>query len=437
MSHSLVDFLRTASGPSPDRADVLWARYRETGDEAAFTTLVGWYGNGIYRRILIAAGFDHPLAEEVFQATLFKLHERRQTLACPTFEAALAWWRAAAGNEVRMALRGRRRGRARETEVARNPATAVAADAETEILRTELLAELGAAFNRLRPEYRETLALLYFENLPESRAAEILGRHRETVARWAACGLARLRDLLAARGVLPAAGGTAVAGVTLANAARAATPSTVRIVELAIAARVANPSGAALAAASWAKKIVAALATAVLAGGALVGWQVELMSNRFTPGAGGDLPGPLTNRPSPVLTNFTIVEVTGGYYEIAGDVTQNGVAAAGMTVSFGGTPETLHSMTTITDTNGHFDVLVELNDDGSDSGMATAQATDAYCQTSNIARDLITIWRWHDQTPSVTTTPAHVPTYRSGFRVSRAPIRKDNVPTNPDGPSGP
>ncbi|OWK39898.1 High-affnity carbon uptake protein Hat/HatR [Fimbriiglobus ruber] len=251
---------------------MLWARYRDTGDEDAFSILVGWYGNGIYRRIFIASGFDHSLAEEVFQITLFKLHERRRTLACPTFDAALAWWRATAGNEVRITLRGRRRARTREAEVARNPATDVTADAETEVLRAELLAELGTAFNRLRPEQQETLALLYFENLSESRTAEVLGRHRETVSRWAKQGLERLRDLLAARGVLSAAGGASAAEVVLTDAARAATLPAARIADMMAAAWTANPAGAPLAAAGWAKKIVVVSMAAVVSGGAIAGW---------------------------------------------------------------------------------------------------------------------------------------------------------------------
>ncbi|OWK39895.1 RNA polymerase sigma factor [Fimbriiglobus ruber] len=274
MSHSLIDFLRTAGGPSPDRAEALWVRYRETDDEAAFTTLVGWYGSGIYRRILIATGFDHLLAEEVFQTTLFKLHERRKVLACPTFTAALAWWRVTARNEVQMALRGRRRARAREERVARNPAIDATPGAETEVLRAELLTELGTAFSRLRPEHRETLSLLYFENLPVSRAAAILGRNRETVSRWAEQGLSCLRDLLAARGVLSAAGGVAAARLVLTDAVQAAVP-TVRIAEFATAAWTAKPAGTSFLAAGWVKKVAGVLGVVAFGCVVAIGWQLE------------------------------------------------------------------------------------------------------------------------------------------------------------------
>ncbi|OWK40233.1 hypothetical protein FRUB_05152 [Fimbriiglobus ruber] len=95
--------------------------------------------------------------------------------------------------------------------------------------------------------------------------------------------------------------------------------------------------------------------------------------------------------PPPVVSNFLIAAVAGGLYEMTGDVTVNGVGAADMYVAFGGGPETLQGMSTMTDANGHFDVIVDFNEDGSDNGMATAQATDDYYQTSNLAMDYITI----------------------------------------------
>ena len=46
-------FLRSAEVPNPERAEELWAEYRDGGPGAnkAFATLLAWYGNAVYRRI--------------------------------------------------------------------------------------------------------------------------------------------------------------------------------------------------------------------------------------------------------------------------------------------------------------------------------------------------------------------------------------------------
>ena len=49
MQDILERLLRAAPDPDPDRADALWAGYRDRGDEAAFATLLAWYGPRIYR----------------------------------------------------------------------------------------------------------------------------------------------------------------------------------------------------------------------------------------------------------------------------------------------------------------------------------------------------------------------------------------------------
>ena len=84
MRESLEQLLRAADVPSPERAEVLWAEYRTGGPgaEAAFNTLLAWYGLVIYRRIWGFVRSD--AAEDVFQDVLAKLHRRRQKLA--TFE---------------------------------------------------------------------------------------------------------------------------------------------------------------------------------------------------------------------------------------------------------------------------------------------------------------------------------------------------------------
>jgi len=62
-----------------------------------------------------------------------------------------------------------------------------------------------------------------------------------------------------------------------------------------------------------------------------------------------------------------------------------GEAPGGLTIKFGGEPISLRDLTTPTDANGHFDKAVLMNTDGSDNGLASAQAVDAQGHLSNVA----------------------------------------------------
>ena|SRR5947209_6591559 len=110
MRESLTRLLRAADVPSPERAETLWAEYRSGGPgaEAAFTTLLAWYGLGVYRRIWGFVRSD--AAEDVFQDVLAKLHRERRRLG--TFEHALRWMRVAA---VRRCVDAHRRAARRRT----------------------------------------------------------------------------------------------------------------------------------------------------------------------------------------------------------------------------------------------------------------------------------------------------------------------------------
>lgn len=107
------------------------------------------------------------------------------------------------------------------------------------------------------------------------------------------------------------------------------------------------------------------------------GTPVIVDPNLIPVGAGGQ-----TNVP-PRITNFTAVEVVGGMWRFTGDVVDE--APGGLTICFGGEPDSLQGRTTTTDANGHFDVSILVSTDGSDNGLATAQTTDNAGQLSNLA----------------------------------------------------
>ena len=95
------------------------------------------------------------------------------------------------------------------------------------------------------------------------------------------------------------------------------------------------------------------------------------------------LDGGRTGNVAPQIVNFTAVEVVGGMWRFTGDVIDE--APGGLTITFGGEPDSLQGVTTTTDANGHFDIVLLLNTDGSDNGLASAQTVDGGGLASNVA----------------------------------------------------
>lgn len=276
MRDMLEQLLRTVSQPAPDQVDALWADYRDRADEAAFATLLAWYGLAVYRR---AWGFlrDHVAAEDAFQAAVGKLHANRARLA--SFDDALRWWRGVVLNEARMILRARRRSRAREAAASVPESAAEDDGAIREALRE--------AMDRLPADQREALALVYFEGMARRDAAAVLGVHRDTLARRLDQALGRLRKALGAAGVLGTAATTATVEAALATAAPV--PCAARLAGLATAG-VKKGAVVLSGGVAWVKK--AAVLLGLAAGGAT--WAAWPVPEPPKPeGSATRLPGPL------------------------------------------------------------------------------------------------------------------------------------------------
>lgn len=86
---------------------------------------------------------------------------------------------------------------------------------------------------------------------------------------------------------------------------------------------------------------------------------------------------------APQVVNFQGVEVVGGLWRFTGDVIDE--APGGLTIYFGGEPDSLQDQTTRTAANGHFDVAFLVNTDGSDDGLASARTVDGAGLASNVA----------------------------------------------------
>jgi hypothetical protein len=90
---------------------------------------------------------------------------------------------------------------------------------------------------------------------------------------------------------------------------------------------------------------------------------------------------------APQIVNFGGVEVQQGWYYFTGQV--QGGTVGGLTISFAGVPS-LAGQTAVTNADGTFSLLVQVQTDGSDYGTVTAQ-TSVDGQASNLA--------WYDINP--------------------------------------
>jgi RNA polymerase sigma factor (sigma-70 family) len=190
MRKFIEGILRTVDPPSPERAERLWAEYRTGGPkaDAAFATLMAWYGGTIYRRIW---GFIRSdAADDVFQDVLVRLHRRRHRFT--NFEHALRWLRGVAMTQSLNA----RRGEARRTT--RERTRAVGGTATSDTATAEIGDALRSALAKLPDREREAVALVYFEGMTRQNGAAALGVHRDTMAKLLETALGRLKSALSA-----------------------------------------------------------------------------------------------------------------------------------------------------------------------------------------------------------------------------------------------
>lgn len=259
MADDLESLLRVAGVPDPERAEVHWAEYRSGGPgaDAAFRTLLAWYGLAVYRRVW---GFVRSTAaDDVFQDVLAGLHRRRDRLA--TWADAHRWLR---GTAIQTALAAHRREVRRKAREARRAVRPDDADGADGAERAAVQAELRAALAKLPAADRQVVALVYFEGLSASEAGRVLGKDRATVAAWQSRALDRLRRLLPAAGLTAGAGSAGVEGVL---AAGRPVVSTLRLGELARSAWTRAVPGPTLG-----KAAAVLLAGLSLGGVGLAGW---------------------------------------------------------------------------------------------------------------------------------------------------------------------
>lgn len=86
---------------------------------------------------------------------------------------------------------------------------------------------------------------------------------------------------------------------------------------------------------------------------------------------------------APVITTFVYVMQAGNTAVFSGQVTDE--TPGGLTIRFGGEPDSLQNKTTTTDSTGAFTYSIVLQTNGTDTGNAEAQTTDPQGFDSNTA----------------------------------------------------
>ena len=198
----------------------LLERYWRAGDEGAFGRLVERHSGAIYAAAKRQVRDGH-LAEEVMQAVLIVLARRGRELRG---EGTLAGWLMKvtwyASRDVlkRRARQTRREGRARE--MIEREAMDERGDADR--AWEEISPVVDDALARLNDKERGALTLRYLEDRGVREVAQILGITQTAAEKRIVRGLAKVRALLAKRGVTVAAG---VLGAALATSAHAGGPA--------------------------------------------------------------------------------------------------------------------------------------------------------------------------------------------------------------------
>lgn len=165
------------------------------GDDAAAALLVERYGDAL---TLFVHGYLQDLSDAedlMLEAFSLLLCKRRPISAPGSFRAYL--YKTARN----LALRHRQKHRLHLFSLDELPFEPAGETlAETDLLREERHRQLYAALLKLKPQYREALYLVYFEQLRYRDAAAILGKSEQQVTKLIYHGKQQLKALLLQEG---------------------------------------------------------------------------------------------------------------------------------------------------------------------------------------------------------------------------------------------
>jgi len=186
--------LRSGRPPNEGTSDeALYERFRRTGDRESFGVLFDRYADRL----------------TLFIYSIVRQKEDAEELTLDTFAVVAAqksvyrgesgfgtWLFAIAQKQAYQALRKRRP----LSLLLRDSLPAGDDPPETALLKDERNRQLYRALEQLKPEYREALYLMYFENMSVEEIQKITGKNVRQIYRLASRGRASLREKLEGMG---------------------------------------------------------------------------------------------------------------------------------------------------------------------------------------------------------------------------------------------
>ena len=214
-SERLLQYIHRLAGDSPDTSDgELLCRYRDAGDQAAFTALMRRHGPMVYA-VCQSVLRQRDDAEDAFQAAFLILALKAASIRQ---QDELAGWLQRVA--YRVALRARANALRRQKCEAQAARSSMAEPSGDDLSWTELRSILHAELAALPEQLRAPLVLCYLEGTTQEEAARQMGTTAATVKGRLQRGRERLQRRLERRGVaLTAALGAAIAGQALAETA--------------------------------------------------------------------------------------------------------------------------------------------------------------------------------------------------------------------------
>lgn len=170
------------------------------GDTAAFRQLVERYADGMLRYLIHMTG-NRDLAEDLFQETFKKVHEKAHTYRGPVFKS---WLFTIATRATIDHMRRRRHAATssldQETDCAGNESSSLAEtlasdgapDPAEELVREERKQQVREAVASLPVKQRATLVLAYYQQLSYREVADVMGCSLGTVKTQMSRALATL-----------------------------------------------------------------------------------------------------------------------------------------------------------------------------------------------------------------------------------------------------
>lgn len=151
------------------------ARLRR-GDRAAFGTLYGWYGDALFREVLLPRLGRVELAEDVLRDTFRVVLERIEQYRPEEEKSIYFWIRRIAINRAVDAHRADQRGRRLEQAVeAESRVQSTSVEPDNALERDETRTRIDAALTTLNPRYAEAIRLRLLEDQDREACAASMG----------------------------------------------------------------------------------------------------------------------------------------------------------------------------------------------------------------------------------------------------------------------